>query len=87
MQQWNMARFCVETLQHTLPLLRTGESLLSLYSESLQMFLVLFFKLLGKSESPQTSAPDMFQRFDYSSCSLVSPRGCLREDEGFPEGT
>lgn len=43
-----MARFCVETLQHTLPLLSTGESLLSLYSESLQMFLVLFLSYSGK---------------------------------------
>lgn len=47
-----------------------------------------FFKLLGKRESPQTSAPDMFlPHFCYSSCSLVSPCGCARKDEGFPEGT
>lgn len=46
------------------------------------------FKLLRKSESPQTSAPDMFLPcFGYSSSSLVSPCGCVRKDEGFPEGT
>lgn len=49
--------------------------------------LLLFFKLLMKCESPQTSAPAIFfPRFCYSSCSLVSPSGCVREDEGFPEG-
>lgn len=48
---------------------------------------LFLFKLLRRSESPQTSAPDRFiLLFDYSSCSLVSPCGCLREDEGFPEG-
>ncbi|XP_066500851.1 rotatin isoform X2 [Hoplias malabaricus] len=50
LQQWNLAEFAVKTLQHTLPLLRTGK--LKLLRQVLEL-LVDVLDLLGESIAPE----------------------------------
>uniref|UniRef100_A0A8B9HVU0 Rotatin N-terminal domain-containing protein n=1 Tax=Astyanax mexicanus TaxID=7994 RepID=A0A8B9HVU0_ASTMX len=52
-QQWNLAGFSVETLQHTLPLLRTGESPPLKVLQQVLELLVEVLALLGDSVAPE----------------------------------